>query len=142
MKRCELCNLDPETNPTVIERFDHWTVLISYKQPTLGSSLVVLNRHEEGGVSFLRDEEALGYVEASRRLESALRRSFQPDAINHLMLALKVPHLHYHVVPRYKTEREAAGRVWEPNYEGMPVLGTPIQDKKTLDEIKRMVSPI
>ena len=44
MKKCDRCGLYDEY-PTFIKQFMHWTLLINYMQPTLGSTLVVLNRH-------------------------------------------------------------------------------------------------
>ncbi len=135
MNKCPLCNIDRETNKTFVERYSRWTILINYKQPTLGSNLIVLNRHVQQ-LSDLTQEEAIEYLDIIKNLERALKESFNPDTINHLMLANVVRHVHYHIVPRYEEERRFAGQTWEDkNYGCFPKLDTLEKDERTLIKI-------
>ncbi len=135
MEDCILCELDEE-NPTFIKDFDYWTLLINYAQPTLGSTLLVLNRHVES-LSEVSEEEARDYWKNVGLLEEALRKSFNPQRINYLMLANVVTHAHYHVVPRYEEKINFAGKSWfDENYGHFPILRSNEKDQETLDRIR------
>jgi diadenosine tetraphosphate (Ap4A) HIT family hydrolase len=126
---CILCNIDPERNNTFIKAWDHWKLLINFKQPTLGSALLVLDRHVERMPALSRGEmrELLEVMEA---YESAVISAFAPSNFNYEMLANAVRHVHFHAVPRYPLDVRFAGMSWvDENYGRAPVLGA--QEKKT-----------
>jgi diadenosine tetraphosphate (Ap4A) HIT family hydrolase len=43
----------------------------------------------------------------------ALARAFQPRKMNYECLGNGVPHLHWHLIPRYETDPHPRGPVWE-----------------------------
>jgi diadenosine tetraphosphate (Ap4A) HIT family hydrolase len=45
-------------------------------------------------------------------VEAALRASLAPDKINLASLGNQVPHLHWHVVPRWKSDRHFPHPIW------------------------------
>ncbi|MDA8092669.1 MAG: HIT family protein [Betaproteobacteria bacterium] len=47
-------------------------------------------------------------------VESAVRTAFQPDKINLASLGNLVPHLHWHVIPRYAEDPEFPNAIWGP----------------------------
>jgi diadenosine tetraphosphate (Ap4A) HIT family hydrolase len=47
---------------------------------------------------------------AAAAIESALGRAFGNDKINYLMLMMVDPDVHFHVLPRYASERTFEGR--------------------------------
>ena len=137
MKDCILCNIDPKENPTFLRDNGLWTILLNFKQPTLGASLIVLNRHEEALMN-ISEDEALAYLDSVRALDTALRHSFNPTRMNYLMLGGQVSHLHAHVVPRYNSKRGFADQIWEDlaYREGMPILKTEEKSPRVLEKIK------
>lgn len=72
---------------------------------------VVLNRHvaEMTDLEAAERERLMQVVYAT---ESALRRTLNPDKINLASLGNQVPHLHWHVVPRFATDRHFPDPVW------------------------------
>ncbi|MFH1276278.1 MAG: HIT family protein [Candidatus Woesearchaeota archaeon] len=139
MTECDLCNIE-ESNPTLIRRSEYWTVLGNYKQPTLGSSLIVLNRHAEN-LSDLKETECNDYFRTVQDLEWALRQTFAPNMINHLMLGNRVRHVHYHVVPRYENEVRFFGTVWkDENYGKMPILSTEVREPLVVEEVVKTLA--
>jgi len=44
--------------------------------------------------------------------EAALRRVTQPDKINLASFGNMVPHLHWHVIPRYAGDRHFPNSIW------------------------------
>ena len=45
-------------------------------------------------------------------VEEAIRHVMQPDKINLAALGNMVPHIHWHVIPRYKDDAYFPGSVW------------------------------
>ena len=135
MTECALCEDLNERSPTFATRFMHWTLLVNYMQPTLGSSLVVLNRHVSR-LSDVRLYEMVDYWNITQFLEEALTKSFNPERINHLMLANAVNHVHYHVVPQYQEPRWFGGMTFTNKKFGhIPILTKSRLDSKILDTI-------
>lgn len=135
MKECPLCNINPETNKTFIYKSNYWTILINYMQPTLGSMLLVSNRHIEK-IPDLNVEESLNMIKQVKMLESTLTKTFKPDKVNYLMLANTIDHIHYHMVPRYEKPKKFAKKTWiDKNYGHTPTLSSDIKDEKTLNLI-------
>jgi len=136
MTECALCEDLNERSPTFATRFMHWTLLVNYMQPTLGSSLVVLNRHVSR-LSDVRLYEMVDYWNITQFLEEALTKSFNPERINHLMLANAVNHVHYHVVPRYRQTQIFAGQSFrDENYGSTPIMIKERLDERTIGKVK------
>lgn len=87
---------------------DRWRVVVRPKQVTAGALVLIAKRHAIG-LSDLAPQEAADLPIACARLEAGLRAAFRPDKINYLALMMVDPHLHFHVVPRYATERRVEG---------------------------------
>lgn len=88
---------------------EHWSVLLRPAQVTLGSLVLVCH---EPVMSFgeLSGAASRELRDAASIIESALGRAFAFDRINYLMLMMVDPDVHFHVVPRYESPRELAGR--------------------------------
>jgi diadenosine tetraphosphate (Ap4A) HIT family hydrolase len=90
----------------------HWRVIVNRNQTTLGKVFVVLNRHETDIVN-LTDDEVLALWTAIRSVKDVLVSRFQPDHFNYAFLMNQDPHVHLHVIPRYNSPRDFAGRTFE-----------------------------
>ena len=53
-------------------------------------------------------------------MEAALREVMQPDKINIASLGNVVPHLHWHVIPRYENDPHFPNPVWGAKLRGTP----------------------
>lgn len=82
----------------------YWTVILRPKQATIGSCIIIANRHVEA-LGSITPEEALAFQEVTEKLEAKLKLSMKYDKINYLAIMMKDPHLHFHVFPRYSTPR-------------------------------------
>jgi diadenosine tetraphosphate (Ap4A) HIT family hydrolase len=108
---------------SAVAEYRHWVVLLRDQQATLGA-LVVACREPATAFSSvsLAAFEELGQV--VRDVESGLRERFAFDKINYLMLMMVDPHVHFHVLPRYASEREFGGaRFLDPGWPRQPDLG-------------------
>lgn len=110
---------DPGTR---IAQTQHWTVLLRPKQPTLGSLVVVCREP----VKAFSDVSAAAFADLQgivRRVELTLREVVSYERINHLMLMMIDPDVHFHVIPRYSGSRNFSGAEYrDAGWPGVPAL--------------------
>lgn len=108
---------------TLIQEYDHWWVLLREQQITLGS-LVLCAKSDATAYSSLPDVAFAEMAVAVKDIERVLKKAFQYEKINYLMLMMADPNVHYHVVPRYSGERSACGLTMiDQGWPGPPQLG-------------------
>jgi len=76
-----------------------------------GFCRVILNQHvkEMSDLSIKDRERLMATVFA---VEQVLRDVLQPEKINLASLGNMTPHLHWHVIPRYKEDRNFPNPIW------------------------------
>jgi diadenosine tetraphosphate (Ap4A) HIT family hydrolase len=81
---------------------------------------VVLNRHEREMTDLPAHEQGrlMAVVFA---VESHVRKSLEPDKMNLASLGNMTPHLHWHVIPRWRDDRHFPGPVWAAPRHEAPV---------------------
>jgi len=141
---CTFCREDLYTGSDYLRSSSGFVTLLNRDQPTLGSGLLVFNGHHER-LSALDPGEMLGYMMALKELELALLRSFQPDRVDVLISMNLIPHFHAHVIPRYATAREFAGRTWvDHRYTvpgSFPIAGAPQEDALLIEVSEHLFPP-
>jgi diadenosine tetraphosphate (Ap4A) HIT family hydrolase len=112
---------------TLVAEYDHWAVLLRPAQPTLGS-LVLAAKSEATSFAELAPQAFAELGIAVEDMESVLREQVRFAKINYLMLMMVDPHVHFHVIPRYEGERQAAGlSIADTGWPGLPVLGDAVE---------------
>lgn len=76
-----------------------------------GFCRVILNRHVKEMTDLSADERA-HLMQAVFVVEGALRELLQPDKVNLAALGNQVPHLHWHVIPRFADDAHFPDPVW------------------------------
>jgi diadenosine tetraphosphate (Ap4A) HIT family hydrolase len=105
-----------------IAQSEYWTVLLRPRQPTLGS-LVLVCREPAQAFSALSAAAFADLQGMIRGIETVLRAQVAYERINYLMLMMVDPDVHFHVIPRYSTPREAGGIAYpDTGWPGPPVL--------------------
>ncbi len=108
---------------TLIEEGPCWTVLLRPAQVTLGS-LVLVCTEPVREFSALSPRAFAELGQLTGRVERSLKKAFDYDRINYLMLMMVDPDVHFHVIPRYSDERRCGGSVFrDPHWPGQPDLG-------------------
>lgn len=114
---CDIFDVFDEKS-NLIKEYQYWKLLISNRPKTLGNCVAITKNHHEN-FSDLNKEEMAEFNDVVKDVEKALKKAFNYDKINYLMLMMKDKHTHFHIIPRYKDERDFAGIKWvdglEPN---------------------------
>jgi len=95
---CPLCN---SLNEDIIYQNKLFRIILVDEIP--GYIRVITNQHIKE-FSFLSDEEAIEITFAIKKIEKAIIEFLNPDKVNIAELGNMVPHLHIHIIPRYKND--------------------------------------
>lgn len=76
-----------------------------------GFCRVILNRHVKEMTDLL-EQERQRVMEVVFATEAAVRDVLQPDKINLASLGNMVPHVHWHVIPRFAEDRHFPNPIW------------------------------
>jgi diadenosine tetraphosphate (Ap4A) HIT family hydrolase len=104
---CELCDLAVP----IVWQDEKYSVIIVDDAAYPGFCRVILREHVRE-VSDLSHEDRLLLNEAVYRVELAVREVMQPLKVNVASLGNVVPHLHWHIIPRYADDAHFPAPVW------------------------------
>jgi diadenosine tetraphosphate (Ap4A) HIT family hydrolase len=116
MSNCVLCQ---EDGGHLIWRGDDARV-VQIDDPHLpGYCRIIWNRHfaEMSDLSRVEREILLSLVDV---VEFAVRRVMRPTKINLASLGNQVPHLHWHVIPRFADDPYFPGSIWSAKQRETP----------------------
>ena len=112
MTNCVLCKevLKPEEGQ-LIWRGDDCRIILVNDPDLPGFCRVIWNQHvaEMTDLTYAEREHLMTLVFA---VEEAVRHVMHPDKINIAALGNMVPHIHWHVIPRYQDDAFFPGSVW------------------------------
>ena len=97
---------------TLVKEYKHWYLLRRFEQVTLGS-LILICKEQTDAFSKISSESFGELPIAVKEIETNLKRLFQNDKINYLMLMMVDPEVHFHIVPRYANDREFEGVIFK-----------------------------
>lgn len=108
MTNCILCI---EADGEVVWRGDDCRVVLVQDADLPGFCRVIWNRHvsEMTQLSYGERELLMTLVFA---VEAVVRQVMQPTKINLAALGNQVPHIHWHIIPRYKDDAFFPGSPW------------------------------
>jgi diadenosine tetraphosphate (Ap4A) HIT family hydrolase len=112
MSNCVLCKdeLKPQEGE-LIWRGDDCRVILVNDSDLPGFCRVIWNRHvaEMSDLTYGEREHLMALVFA---VEEAVRHVMHPDKVNIAALGNIVPHIHWHVIPRFKDDAFFPGSAW------------------------------
>ncbi len=112
LEKCPLClEVANMTSEMRIKGLVVSTAFLSKNQAYRGYSVVVYNSHETA-LENLSEENQIQFYRDMLKISSAIVKAFKPDKMNYELLGNWVPHLHWHVVPRYKTDPCWGDPIW------------------------------
>ncbi len=108
MPTCPLCSVEGQD---VLWRDDFCRVILVDDADYPGFCRVILNAHVKE-VTDLTEAERGRLMRVVWAVEAAVRDELAPDKINLASLGNVVPHLHWHVIPRFTDDRHFPDPVW------------------------------
>ena len=110
---CTFCKIlkCKEADPTFISTLDCGSLFLNLNQHYPGRCLFILNHHSEH-FHELEDEEFARFNRSIKLLGARLEALYRPDLINYALLGNHVQHVHWHIIPRYKTDENWGGPPW------------------------------
>lgn len=122
---CELCNSD---GGVLLWRDPVFRIVAVADEDYPGFCRVILNRHA-AEMTQIEPSERERLMQAVYATEAVLRETMQPLKINLASLGNMVPHLHWHVIPRFSDDRHFPAPIWaEPRRPRQAERRTPQPD--------------
>jgi diadenosine tetraphosphate (Ap4A) HIT family hydrolase len=99
-----------------IKEFEHSYAILNRDQFFPGYTLLFTRQHVTELFHLDRDVRT-GLMEEVSSVAAALSAVFQPDKINYELLGNMVPHIHWHLVPRFSSEPLWPRPIWAENHQ-------------------------
>ena len=107
---------------TLVRDYEYWVLLLRPAQVTLGS-LVLAAKDDATAFGNLPAGAHAELARISAEVEAALSAAVDYQRINYLMLMMVDPHVHFHIIPRYKGSRTFENlEIWDKGWPGPPDL--------------------
>jgi diadenosine tetraphosphate (Ap4A) HIT family hydrolase len=131
---CELCR---EDGGEVLWRDGFCRIVLVADPYYPGFCRVILDRHVRE-MTDLDEADRARLMRAVFATERALREALAPDKVNLASLGNVVPHLHWHVIPRFRDDRHFPAPVWAaPVREGAP--GRPLDAARLAERLAALL---
>ena len=117
------------------------TLYLDRNQTYRGHSVLVFDPRHAVGIESLTPEEFGAMTIDLRTCARALVRACNPDHMNYASLGNEIPHLHWHLVPRYRTDPRWGGPISTTTTAEMTVTRLDEKDYLALvDQIRAALS--
>ena len=133
---CPFCSSRPDGWST-IAMLAVSTLYLRKTQTYRGYAILVFDPRHATRLSELTDEERKAFWLDVCRSQSAIERVTKPDHMNIATLGNQVPHLHWHIIPRYMNDSRWGGPIWTTAQEEMEVVRLPDEEHSSLVEAIR-----
>ncbi|EKQ51427.1 MULTISPECIES: HIT domain-containing protein [unclassified Clostridium] len=131
---CLYCYKDEKLDNLMIEicKLNVSTLYLFKEQSHKGRCIVAYNKHVNE-LFELEEKELELFMKDVTRAAAVIKKSFSPDKVNYGAYSDTLPHLHFHLVPKYK-DAYSWGGVFEMNPQ--KVYLSDEEYKKRIDIIK------
>jgi diadenosine tetraphosphate (Ap4A) HIT family hydrolase len=92
----------------LVKEYNDWIILCRFDHVTLGS-LVLMCKDDVKEFSKISKESFAELPQIISEIELKIKELFKNDKINYLMLMMTDPVVHFHIIPRYSSDREFEG---------------------------------
>jgi len=108
MSHCELCQTD---GGEVLLRTPQWRIVLVDDPAYPGFCRVIWNEHVRE-MTDLPESDRTECLRVVLMVEALVREVMQPEKINLASLGNVVPHLHWHIIPRYADDAHFPAPIW------------------------------
>lgn len=104
---CFYCEKNSELQKKMIEitKLEHSTFYLNKDQKYYGRSILAFKRHKKE-IFELTSFERKSFFDELSLVALILKQVFRPDKLNYAIYGDLVPHLHVHIVPKYKNRND------------------------------------
>lgn len=120
---CPLCR---PLNEKVLWRDDRRRIVLVDDPLYPGYCRVVWNTHVRE-MTELAPEDRVLLMNAVFAVEQVLRAQLRPDKINLASLGNQAPHLHWHVIPRFRDDAHFPDPIWAPARRASPARSLDVE---------------
>ena len=89
------------------------TLFLFRDQRFRGYSILSFDAWDATSLDDLNSGEYHAFMDDLRTASGAIRATLQPDHMNYELLGNSNPHLHWHIVPRYRADPRWGRPIWE-----------------------------
>ena len=114
---CMYCSRDERVSNLMFEICDLTvsTFFLFKEQTHKGRYIVAFNKGHKGELYELTEQEKVDLMNDLANAAGAIKKVFNPDKINYASFGDKGPHIHFHLIPKYKD-----GKKWGDVFDMMP----------------------
>lgn len=129
---CFHCSKDQRLKDLMIEicEMDISTLYLFKEQTYKGRCLLSFKGHK-GELFELQDNELRLFSQDLKKATNAMKKALAADKINYGAYSDKLPHLHFHLVPKYE-----GGPSWGSTFDMMPEKKVMLSDQDYMDLIR------
>ncbi|MFQ5869950.1 MAG: HIT family protein [Candidatus Zixiibacteriota bacterium] len=125
-ENCVLCqkilSRELESHPRKVADLQVSTAILSSNQICRGYCELIYNRGHVTELFRLSTEERRLFCEDLNRLAEAIYDGLQPHKLNYELLGNSVPHLHWHLIPRYLDDNlDPHWPIWDKKYKPVKI---------------------
>jgi diadenosine tetraphosphate (Ap4A) HIT family hydrolase len=137
---CPFCGERASADEYKIEiaKFGVSTLYLKRDQSYPGFCLLIYDRRHVNGLEELEPDEHATAMHDLHRAARAIRAVVQPDQMNYASLGNGIPHLHWHIIPRFKTEAKWGRPHWTTEPGDAPRVRHFLSDTEYHDTIDRI----
>jgi diadenosine tetraphosphate (Ap4A) HIT family hydrolase len=142
----KLSDLSSLPSEELVWQFPHSVALLGPWQFYHGYCILVARKHATE-LNQLPDPERMAYFNEMCQMAKAIEEAFHPRKLNYDLLGNQVPHLHWHLFPRYDHDPKVLKPVWlaldraERDQTVRLKLETgPIARSETADRLRRRIA--
>jgi diadenosine tetraphosphate (Ap4A) HIT family hydrolase len=118
----EILSKELESHPRKVADLQVSTAILSSNQICRGYCVLVYNRGHATELFRLSKEERRLFCEDLNRLAEAIYNGLNPHKLNYELLGNSVPHLHWHLIPRYLNDAlDPHWPIWDKKYERVQI---------------------
>lgn len=134
-KGCPLCSLS-DANDFHIKVADFTTsrLVLERNQTYRGYCVLIFTGRHVTGIEQLNAVEYTTYMDDLRRAAQAIARATNANHMNYATLGNVIPHLHYHIMPRYQDDPRWGAPIWESKLADMKHTTLPANALSALAE--------
>jgi len=121
----------------LVARLSVWSWYLPKNQTYRGHGILVFDPRHAIRLDQLTSGEWQAYAADLRRATRTIVAVCKPDHVNVELLGNLMPHLHWHVVPRYKNDGRWGQPIWAPDVNEQPERRLAADDRAGLLETLR-----